>query len=131
MRVRIHLASGAVVDAEEFSTDNGASWSAIETSHAVAAMQRDTGYVVVRDSFTGQWRALRHARIESIGPAPDLAGAIDAETERRIAAAVAGRLPMRVQAEAGPARRHPLRPAPPDDGEPDGGPTSHGNGGQR
>lgn len=98
MRVRIHLASGFALDVEEFSTDNGASWQAIEVPHIAAVMANDTGYTVVRDTFGEQWRALRNERIESIGPPADLTSAIEAEVERRIARILAERLPARVEA---------------------------------
>jgi len=115
MRVRIHMESGAVIDAEEFSPDNGASWSAIEVPHVVAAMRADTGFTVVRDLFAGEWRALRNARIESIGPAPDLDAAVEAEVERRIGRVLAERLPTRVAAAA-PVIEHPHGPADPTPG---------------
>lgn len=119
MRVRIHMTSGTTIDAEEFSSDGGASWSAISLGPVATAMNATSGYTIVRDLFTGEWRAFRNVHIESIGPAYDVAAAVDAEVERRITTLLAERLPKRVEAAA------PTVPAPtPIQLPPDGGEIS-------
>lgn len=120
MRVRIHLASGAVVDAEEFSADNGATWREIEVGHVAAAMGATAGYTVVRDAFTQEWRAFRNALIESIGPSPDLDLAVEREAEARIARRIARDLPARIAAAA-PVIEPPTHGRPPDAGPVAGG----------
>lgn len=112
MRVRIHMASGDAVDAEQYSPDNGATWADIGIPQVVAAMGSQTGYTVVRDVLTGQWRAFRNISIESIGPAGDIEQVIAAEAERRIQAVVAGRLPAVVQAVVSATPPDPGPPVP-------------------
>lgn len=114
MRVRIHMFSGDTMDAEEFSPDDGVTWVSIGADDVLFVMRNgDAGYIVVRDAFTAQWRALRHGAIESIGPAPDLNAAVDAEAERRIQRIVSSQLPARVAAEAPVIERPNRRVRPP------------------
>jgi hypothetical protein len=119
MRVRIHMTSGDAVDAEQYSIDNGATWADIGVPQVVAAMGAQTGYTVVRDVLTSQWRAFRNVNIESIGPAGDIDQVINDEVERRIQAALAAQLPARVIAVA-PTVPPPTPPPPP------ANPASHG-----
>lgn len=112
MRVRVYTTGGDRIDAEQFSPDNGATWQDIQVSHVVAAMAAQTGYTVVRDVLTGQWRAFRNSTIESIGPAGDIEQVIAAEVERRIQAVVAGRLPAVVQAVVSATPPDPGPPVP-------------------
>lgn len=127
MRVRIHLASGGVVDAEQFSADNGQTWQDIAVAHVAAAMNATTGYTVVRDAFTQEWRAFRNVHIESIGPSPDIDLAVEREAEARIARRIARDLPARIR-EAAPVVPAPL-PVEPPAASPQGRPNRpNGNG---
>lgn len=103
MRIRLHMVSGDAVDAEQFSPDDGTTWVDIQVAHVKAAMTATTGYTVVRDVLTGQWRSFRNAQIESIGPAGDISQVIAAEVERRIQALLAKQLPQRVRATTEPS----------------------------
>lgn len=96
MRIRIHMTSGDAVDCEQFSVDNGATWKDITVDAVVAVMGLESGYTVVNDVLTNQWRVFRNARIESIGPAGDLSEIINAEVERRIQVLLSEQLPTRV-----------------------------------
>lgn len=97
MRVRVYTTGGDRIDCEQYSTDGGTTWADIGLPQVAAAMGAQTGYTVVRDVLTGQWRAFRNATIESIGPAGDLDQVVEAETERRIEVALAQKLPQRVR----------------------------------
>jgi hypothetical protein len=115
MRVRIYTTGGDRIDAEQYSPDNGATWVDIQVAQVVAAMGAQTGYTVVRDVLTTQWRAFRNATIESIGPAGDIEQVIEAEVERRIREALANRLPAAVLAavtQPPPPAPAPAPPAP-------------------
>jgi hypothetical protein len=93
MRVRIHLSNGDTVDAEQYSVDGGATWLDITPAAITAALAAGTGYTVVRDALTADWRALRNISIESVGPAGDLSEIIDREVNRRIRELVQHQLP--------------------------------------
>lgn len=101
MRVQIYTTGGDKIQAEQFSTDNGATWTDITIAAVAAAMNATTGYTVVRDVLTSQWRSFRNISIESIGPAGDLSEVIAAEVERRIQALLAEQLPQRVKEATG------------------------------
>jgi len=96
------MTSGDAFDAEEYSTDNGQTWLPIGVAEVAAAMNATTGYTVIRDLVTAQWRALRNADIESIGPAADLSEVIPREVNRRINAVVTQELPRVVVARQNP-----------------------------
>jgi hypothetical protein len=115
MRVRIHTAAGDRIDAEQYSTDNGSTWADIGVAQVQAAMTATTGYTVVRDVLTGDWRAFRNVCIESIGPAGDISQVIDVEVERRIQQRLSEELPRRVVAAAAieKPRSRPDDPGPP------------------
>jgi len=98
MRIRIHTTAGDAIDCEQYSPDNGATWLDIGVPEVLAAMGAETGYTVVLDVLTGQWRVFRNARIESIGPAGDIEQVIAAEVERRIQELLTQQLPERVKA---------------------------------
>jgi hypothetical protein len=113
MRVRIYTTGGDRIDAEQFSPDNGVTWVDIQVGQVVAAMGAQTGYTVVRDVLTTQWRAFRNVSIESIGPAGDIEQVIEAEVERRIREALADRLPAAVLAAVTPPPAVPPPVVPP------------------
>lgn len=98
MRVRIYMTSGDRVDAEQYSTDDGATWADITVAAVKAAMGATTGYTVVRDLVSHEWRSFRNVHIESIGPAGDLLEVVPRLARERIEAVLAMDLPRAVRA---------------------------------